>query len=1152
VDDTLSISSAERITIFVSSRIGECRTERGIARDAIKSLNHVPILFEDLGAHPYPARETYEPRLRTSQIFVGIYRDGYGEIGPGMTISGLEDEFSIAREVGLPQLVYARRDAASREPRLTTLIEQAKKELTVCFYDDPAELRERLRDDITAVVAQSFHTARQIDPAIDESPSRFLDRLVPSNQRLARSDVERGLIEALHSHHVVEVQGELGVGKTVLIAGLAVAQDFVFISGQGESPTQIAMRIANKLRAKKGQPATLVRSYDAALTTLRDAWRQSPRTIVAIDACPRSKLIDDIVTVVGAPSSDYPLIFSISGEPEGLGFHRFRVPRLKREEVADLSFMRFGSRPSPEDLARLVELSRGIPLYLRYVRTASDIEIKDSTLETIELRRWRAVSSLSRDIVTYVCLSDQPLALDDLISLTGGSDLTNAIEQASVLVLERTEGFTPVHQHLRTTIRAELLRSPARHAYYAAALGKHLAESGDYSSAFFVFDRAGLPDAIRVIARASFDAGQQGDFRKLTRILNRRIDLLEPSGPSHQFCAVIVALAHAEDAAGEAESAKKRWQEAQRMAGQLGDSRLRHQIRAGFLSREALTTASPASLQDLAAQRDELLSANEDWLAGSVALDLSTIFIRIGREKEGAENARIAATKFDAIGDTYGADLARRNLASALSQIPGQEDEAKRLSEEFTLADTSGSKRLHAFRCNLLFMAARKHGDNERARALALEALAIGEELQDVWVVITNTINLANVERDEGRSSEAIRLYNKVSEIAQRSALRTTEAIASRHAAEVHNQRKEFGLAKNYAEYAVGLLRDSAATVEFSIAQEERADAEAGLGDPLAAAASYLGAAECLVETDHRNRRGRLISQAAAQYLKADNPVQYFKDFGKFYGCPEGEALGVALALVEKLSAELPCRGIFGALNVHFRFIFRDAPPAICRRLFRIIADRIVNSRTGDSRRCLAFIPLLAASPAAVLDLQMLVELADGLHRAVKTLSFKPSGDLALNYVVDLDLGGPAILSFMQIDDVAESAAVATILALLFLGFQEDIARDVLNGKPPERSEVNISVVALSEVTALKIALSLDADQTFGVTRPADLREAGIPTFVVYRDGLLGTWEKHDYIRGLLGLLATVLLEVTFQLLKAEVESDTLHRSILGIVRNLL
>lgn len=322
-------------------------------------------------------------------------------------------------------------------------------------------------------------------------------------------------------------------------------------------------------------------------------------------------------------------------------------------------------------------------------------------------------------------------------------------------------------------------------------------QSAEFSAAFFVLDHAGLSEAAQIIARASFEAGQQGDYGTLIRLLKRRVEILAAQGRSRQLCAVTIALAHAEDASGDSDSAKQRWQQAREMAEELGDGSLQVQIRAALASREATSIASRDSIRELVTLRDEVLGAGRQWAGASIALDLSTIFLRIASEKEAAENAAIAADRFAAIGDTYGAELARRNLASALSQIPEREEEARRLAEQFTQADVAGSKRLQAFRCNLLFMAARRRGDNNAARALALEALALGEELRDVWVIITNTINLANVERDLGRLSEALRLYDRVAAIAENSGLRLTEAIASRHAAEVHNKTRKLELAKS-------------------------------------------------------------------------------------------------------------------------------------------------------------------------------------------------------------------------------------------------------------------------------------------------------------------------------------------------------------------
>src|ERR1039457_4436391 len=105
----------EKLRIFVSSTINECAAERAIARKAIESLNHTAILFEAVGARPYPPRETYATRLRESDVMVAIYRQEDGWIAEGLSISGVHDEFLIAREARIPVVAYGLRPAPARE-----------------------------------------------------------------------------------------------------------------------------------------------------------------------------------------------------------------------------------------------------------------------------------------------------------------------------------------------------------------------------------------------------------------------------------------------------------------------------------------------------------------------------------------------------------------------------------------------------------------------------------------------------------------------------------------------------------------------------------------------------------------------------------------------------------------------------------------------------------------------------------------------------------------------------------------------------------------------------------------------------------------------------------------------------------------------------
>jgi len=108
----------QRLRVFVSSALGELAPERRAVSRAIAALRLTPVLFE-LGARPHPPQELYRAYLQQSDVFIGLYWQSYGWIGPGMQVSGLEDEFDLAR--GMPQLLYIKAPAPDREPGLTSL-----------------------------------------------------------------------------------------------------------------------------------------------------------------------------------------------------------------------------------------------------------------------------------------------------------------------------------------------------------------------------------------------------------------------------------------------------------------------------------------------------------------------------------------------------------------------------------------------------------------------------------------------------------------------------------------------------------------------------------------------------------------------------------------------------------------------------------------------------------------------------------------------------------------------------------------------------------------------------------------------------------------------------------------------------------------------
>ena len=142
--------------MFVSSTLAELADERAAVARAITSLRLTPVMFE-LGARPHPPQELYRAYLAQSDIFVGLYWQRYGWIGPGMDISGLEDELRLsgARCRGC---LYMKTPAPDQEPRLAAMIADIQSDATASYrsFRTPRELGRLVRDDLATMLSERF------------------------------------------------------------------------------------------------------------------------------------------------------------------------------------------------------------------------------------------------------------------------------------------------------------------------------------------------------------------------------------------------------------------------------------------------------------------------------------------------------------------------------------------------------------------------------------------------------------------------------------------------------------------------------------------------------------------------------------------------------------------------------------------------------------------------------------------------------------------------------------------------------------------------------------------------------------------------------------------------------------------------------------
>jgi hypothetical protein len=206
--------------VFVSSTLGELAEERQAVSRAISALRLTPVMF-DAGARPHPPAEVYRAYLAQSDVFIGLYWQRYGQVVPGMQVSGLEEEFELSGE--LPRLLYVKAPTPDREPRLADLLARIKDESLTSYrhFRTAAELGRLVRDDLAVLLSERFAAAggqaagRVPTPAGARRSGRLPVSLTSLFGRERTIAEVAGLVER-PGVRLVTLTGPGGVGKTRL------------------------------------------------------------------------------------------------------------------------------------------------------------------------------------------------------------------------------------------------------------------------------------------------------------------------------------------------------------------------------------------------------------------------------------------------------------------------------------------------------------------------------------------------------------------------------------------------------------------------------------------------------------------------------------------------------------------------------------------------------------------------------------------------------------------------------------------------------------------------------------------------------------------------------------------------------------------------
>ncbi|WP_369258736.1 ATP-binding protein [Geodermatophilus amargosae] len=363
-----------RLRVFVSSTLEELAAERRAVRDAVARLRLTPVMFE-LGARPHPPRDLYRAYLAQSEVFVGIYGDRYGWVGPDMEVSGLEDEIDLS--AGLPRLLYVRTPAPDRDPRLTRLLERVQAEggVSTTPYRDPAELAERVADDLAVLLSERFARPAAAPPGL--AAGWLPTPPTPMVDRTAELATVTGLLGD-PAVRLVVLTGPGGIGKTRLALAAAAAVeperdgtwfvDLAAVRDPADVPAAVAEAVgvsAEGSRPLLEQVADRLagRSALVVVDNLEQVAAAAPDLAVLLARCPRTQLLATSRTVLRL-RGEHDVPIEPLGTPDPGGDGAADAPAVQlfvaRARQADPAFRLTEATAGP--VAELVRRLDGLPL----------------------------------------------------------------------------------------------------------------------------------------------------------------------------------------------------------------------------------------------------------------------------------------------------------------------------------------------------------------------------------------------------------------------------------------------------------------------------------------------------------------------------------------------------------------------------------------------------------------------------------------------------------------------------------------------------------------------------------------------------------------------------------------------------------------------
>lgn len=1158
----------DQLRIFVSSRIEECSAERQVVRDAIRDLNHQPILFEAIGARPYPPRDLYLSRLSESHAMVAIYRLGYGYIDQanGMTISGLEDEYRFAKENGIETLFYIWKPSDGRETRLSSLIQEVSAGPTVVFYDDHERLGEFVKRDLTALITAKFLEAGVQRGVLQEDSSRVISgALRRIGVILPRPSVIDQIAEQSVKSSIVCIFGPAGIGKTTVAAQYANAHGGLFLRASGLTPKEIFSACASLLKPGAKLDHAPYSTLEGARLGAAAAWAELSEVELIVDECDFvAELISAFHAGGGFGAAKRLLFTSREAFAE---YGSVLVPTLTQDEVGQM----LAQNPRGQAISA-AQLTGGTPLNVQEA-----LFVGGATRG--HFSPIGGIQGSSGEILKYLALAARPLSAEELLFLRADDSysidmLVMDIAQLGTVVDDSPRGYRMVHTDAAEKVAADLKKSAQQFRFFVNRLIRLAEHQGIIRYAYQHAKSLQDGSEDKFIHGALREAAQLGDWRLASAVADEMLAAALNAESKVEALRLMLGTIYPLDLMGAASRATEQLEKARELAESLGEKAMQEwrEYSIGTKARRALLSEDVAELKRL---HDEYGEVGRSWDQARLGLELSAIYISTKKYEEAVSVLRSTLATFRELGDDYGVDLSERNIASALSGLPGHEEETERLVASISARTQGGpdTRRQRAWLCNILVRRLRTSGRFDEAEALAREAIAIAVELGDESLRALNLVNLGNVYRSKKSPQHAFEAYEAAAVAAKSCGRADVEADASRLVAGLFNDFPELGTPESrhekavlYAQTAIGLLRGSVYGEAQGSAWRELAEAYAAQGKNTLAIDAAFEAANAFRDEGDGDAFAQALRYGCHLGLPA-HPSSYLAKVRLGLGLSELPAatevedqfLDLAVPIIESA----PKGALISLLGSHLETAWSALPEVMQRGFAATVVEKLnefaARHKGGDGKeqwRTLYSAIALASLMKTTLHPYLHHRLADAVTRNVGDIFAREGADGSRAWTVVFGWKRRVVLSVFPLDDSPATSLACFVLAVFSKAFETEL-EDELIGSGSDVSELLVQVSAydlmpadMKELAAKSLRLSdILAEQPCAVSRPAAFN-AITPTIVFLAPSFLADVSVQgkggNALEVFLGLTFT---ELVFQMFRGEVEVDSLRPKIVSRVR---